>query len=164
MDEGDDTPPPDGDGGRDRGHGDACVECHEDGDRDDAPSRGRDECRDDPPPPGRGREVHVTATATAISQYVDADRGKVICFRCGQSGHLRYQCLSYKVRLCWHHQNGRCTDAACTFAHGESELRTPWKPRCVRVVKHDGELVCIGCNSTEHTFRRCPLHQNLLML
>ena len=117
-----------------------------------------------PPPAAAGREVHVVATSAAISQFVDSDRATIVCFRCGQVGHLRYQCLSFKVRLCWHHQNGRCDDAGCTYAHGEAELRTPWKPRCVRVVKHGGELVCIGCNSTEHTFRRCPLHQNLLLL
>ena len=116
-----------------------------------------------PPPAAAGREVHVVATSAAISQFVDSDRATIVC-RCGQVGHLRYQCLSAKVRLCWHHQNGRCDDAGCTYAHGEAELRTPWKPRCVRVVKHGGELVCIGCNSTEHTFRRCPLHQNLLLL
>ena len=46
----------------------------------------------------------------------------------------------------------------CSFAHGEHELRSPWISRCVRVVKHGSKLMCIGCNSTEHTFRRCPIH------
>lgn len=111
-----------------------------------------------------GVETHVRVTSHAISAFMESDRGSMTCFRCGQTGHARYQCLTYKVRLCWHYMNATCTDAQCTFAHGEAELRMPWKQRCVRVVKQDGELVCIGCNSTEHTFRRCPLHQDLLLL
>ena len=112
-----------------------------------------------------GRDVHVMTTSQNIGAFVDVDRATMICFRCGQTGHARHQCLSYKVRLCWHFQNeGGCRDPTCTFAHGEAELRTPWKPRCVRVIKHEGQLMCIGCNSTEHTFRKCPLHRDLLLL
>ena len=113
----------------------------------------------------RGREVHVVASSSDINVFVDVDRKGMVCFRCGEVGHLRFQCLSFKVRLCCHYQSdGGCTDRNCTFAHGVQELRTPWKPRCVRVIKQGGELVCIGCNSTEHTFRRCPLHQDLIHL
>lgn len=110
------------------------------------------------------REVHVTTDSQTINAFVDVDRPGQICFRCGQMGHVRGQCLSYKVRLCWNYEStGRCHVPRCTFAHGPQELRTPWKPRCVRVVKQSGRFVCIGCNSTEHTFRKCPLHQDLLM-
>ena len=112
----------------------------------------------------RGRDVHVTTTSSQISTFMEIDQHSLVCFRCGQSGHVRNQCLTYKVRLCWHHENGKCNDSNCTFAHGVAELRAPWKARCVRVVKQGGNLVCIGCNSTEHTFRRCPLHQDLLLL
>ena len=111
-----------------------------------------------------GVDVHVSVKTTAISEFLEQDRHGMMCFRCGERGHARYQCLSYKVRLCWHHTNGNCHDPNCTFAHGVEELRTPWLQRCVRVVKQGGDLVCIGCNSTEHTFRRCPLHQDLMML
>ena len=111
-----------------------------------------------------GRDVHVTTTARAITSFVDTDRSAQMCFRCGEVGHVRHQCLTYKVRLCWHFQNGECKDPNCAFAHGTSELRTPWKPRCVRVVKHAGRFVCIGCNSTMHTFRRCPHHGDLMHL
>jgi hypothetical protein len=110
------------------------------------------------------REVHVMTTASSITSYMDVDRSGMICFRCGQTGHARYQCLTFKVRMCWHHQQGRCNEPNCAFAHGANELRQPWKARCVRVIKHGGELVCIGCNSTEHTFRKCPLHQDLILL
>ena len=95
-------------------------------------------------------------TTQDISVFMGGDRSSMICFRCGQTGHVRYQCLQYKVRMCMHYMNGGCNDHACTFAHGPHELRTPWKIRCVRVVKKGGTLVCIGCNSTDHTFRRCP--------
>jgi hypothetical protein len=112
------------------------------------------------------RQVHVVATAQDISSFVDTQRTSLMCFRCGEVGHLRYQCLTYKVRLCWHYSSDRkCPDdTSCSFAHGEEELRTPWKARCVRVVKQGGKLVCIGCNSTEHTFRKCPHHQDLVFL
>lgn len=104
----------------------------------------------------RGRDVHVYTTAHAISAFMGGDRSTLVCFRCGQAGHVRFQCLQYKVRLCLHFEKGDCKDPNCTFAHGQSEMRTPWKARCVRVVKQSGKLVCIGCNSTEHTFRKCP--------
>ena len=116
------------------------------------------------PEVGNGREVHVTATMAQISQFVDSDQSSQICFRCGNTGHVRYQCLSYKVRLCWHYQHGTCHDRRCTFAHGIEELRTPWKARCVRVIKHGQRLITIGCNSPDHTFRRCPHNSNMLML
>ena len=115
-------------------------------------------------PLGPGREVHVTTTVQKISHYVDSDHSSQICFRCGQTGHVRFQCLSYKVRLCWHYQQGMCHDRKCSFAHGPEELRQPWKARCVRVIKHGGRLICIGCNSTEHTFRKCPHNQNIVLL
>ena len=108
-------------------------------------------------------EVHVTVQAAVIASFMDTDKGKVVCFRCGENGHARYQCLSYKIRLCSRYEEkGGCPDPDCSFAHGKEELRTPWKQRCVRVIKQEGRLVCIGCNSTEHTFRKCPLHQDYL--
>ena len=105
---------------------------------------------------GHGRDVHVHTTGQAIGAFMGGDRSTLMCFRCGQTGHVRFQCLQYKVRMCYNHERGECNDRYCTFAHGEDEIRTPWKPRCVRVVKQSGKLVCIGCNSTEHTFRKCP--------
>ena len=115
--------------------------------------------------PRTGSDVHVTIASTAISSFMDVDRSRLICFRCGEVGHVRYQCLTFRVRLCTRYQQGQCVDATtCMFAHGPEQLRTPWKARCVRVVKHAGQLVCIGCNSSEHTFRKCPLHQDILLV
>lgn len=111
-----------------------------------------------------GRDVHVTVTTSEVSAFVETNRTRPICFRCGEPGHVRHQCLTYKVQLCWHHRNGECYNSPCPYAHGVEELRRPWMPRCVRVVKHNGQFVCIGCNSNEHTFRKCPLHQDLLLL
>lgn len=110
------------------------------------------------------REVHVLTTSKTITAFIDVDRSRIMCFRCGETGHMRCQCLTFKVRLCWHHNEGTCTDPHCSFAHGIQELRTPWKQRCVRVVKQGGKLICIGCNSSEHTFKRCPLYQNILLI
>lgn len=110
------------------------------------------------------RDVHVITHAKAISAFVDTDRSNLVCFRCGQRGHVRFQCLTFKVKRCILFDKGICKDCNCPFAHGEEELRTPWMSRCVRVVKNGGKLLCIGCNSKEHTFRRCPLHSDLMFL
>jgi hypothetical protein len=32
----------------------------------------------------------------------------------------------------------------------------------VRVVRQSGRYVCIGCNSLDHTFKRCPHSQDLI--
>ena len=108
----------------------------------------------------RGEEIHVSTSMQSISAFMGGEKCNMICFRCGQQGHVRFQCLQYKVKLCNKYAAGCCTDDNCGFAHGEGELREPWKTRCVRVVKQGSNFVCIGCNSTEHTFRRCP-HQKL---
>ena len=108
------------------------------------------------------QEVHRVVDSRAIHAFVHQDRPKLICFRCGEPGHVRAQCLVYKVRECRHFLQGRCHDPHCPYAHGPEEVRTPWKVRCVRVVKQQGQLVCIGCNSSYHTFRNCPLHQDLI--
>lgn len=110
------------------------------------------------------REVHVVAKASNINAFVEMDRSNLICFRCGQVGHVRSQCLTFKVRPCFLFENGACPDPYCTFAHGAEELRTPWKVRCVRVIKSGDKFMCIGCGSSEHTFRRCPLHSDLIFL
>jgi hypothetical protein len=111
------------------------------------------------------KEIHATVLARDVLSFVEADRSKSICFRCGQAGHFRYNCMTWKVKPCVHFQkNGECSERFCSFAHGEKELRTPWVTRCVRVVKEGGVLFCIGCNSTEHTFRKCPLHQNSVLV
>lgn len=111
-----------------------------------------------------GQEVHVTVAVEDITAFMAPHHKTRVCFRCGEEGHLRAQCLTYKVRLCWYPTRAECPDVRCTFAHGIADLRTPWKTRCVRVVKQGGELVCIGCQSSEHTFRKCPLHKDMLFL
>lgn len=111
-----------------------------------------------------GGDVHVSVNSQQISSFMDVDRSNLICFRCGETGHVRFQCLTFRVRMCSRFLNGGCSDRNCTYAHGEKQLRTPWKARCIRVIKQDGQLICIGCNSMEHTFRRCPLHQNVLIV
>lgn len=110
------------------------------------------------------KEVHVSARASAINSFSEVDRSNLMCFRCGQTGHVRSQCLTYKVRPCNMYENGKCTDVHCSFAHGAKELREPWRARCIRVIKQGDRLVCIGCNSETHTFRKCPLHADLLFM
>ena len=110
------------------------------------------------------REIHVYVYSKSISDFMEKNQSNdIICFRCGQVGHMRNNCLTFKVRTCIKFENGECDSTNCSFAHGEEELRSPWEARCVRVVKQDGKFICIGCNSLSHTFRRCPLYDNNIM-
>ena len=109
-----------------------------------------------------GRDVHVSISVQDLTHFVGLCKKTMVCYRCGEEGHARYQCLTYKVRLCWHFANGQCVARNCPFAHGDHELRFPWKPRCVRVVKTNGGTVSVGCGSTEHTYHECP-YRNLLL-
>jgi hypothetical protein len=114
------------------------------------------------------RDIHVTVESKHIANFMELDKSRHICFRCGEVGHVRSQCMHFKIRLCWHFANGRCTapsDKHCPFAHGEEDLRFPWRLRCIRVVRQEGgDFVCVGCNSTTHTFRKCPHSKTLLLL
>ena len=112
-----------------------------------------------------GRDVHIISYSSEISSFMNSRRNDIVCYRCGQLGHLRFQCMRYKVRLCHHYlKNKQCNVVNCAFAHGEDELREPWQVRCVRVVKQHGKLLCIGCNSSSHTFRRCPSNQQWMVI
>ena len=115
--------------------------------------------RDEVPSPAN--EVHVSISIHDLTHFVTSRKKPMVCYRCGEEGHARYQCLTYKVRLCWHYTNGQCVARNCPFAHGEHELRYPWKPRCVRVVKTSGGVISIGCGSTEHTYHECPHRDKL---
>ena len=113
-----------------------------------------------------GKVLHITVSASSIKNLTSLNnnsniqRDLITCFRCGEQGHWKSECMLYKTRLCWHNKLGRCTDNDCPFAHFEKELRTPWKPKCVRVIKKDGNLTTLGCGSFNHTFRQCPFNSS----
>jgi hypothetical protein len=106
-----------------------------------------------------GLEVHTLPLA--FEPCAEVDRSGMVCFRCGEYGHVRYQCMTHKVRMC---KIPVCNVPNCRFAHSEAELRTPWEQKCVRVVKQNGTFVTVGCHSRTHTFRRCPVHKDLLIV
>lgn len=83
-------------------------------------------------------------------------RADTVCFRCGELGHWKNECLHWRTRMCWHHRNGYCERDDCPFSHSLTELRTPWKLRCVRIVKTDAGMRNVGCSSMMHTYRNCP--------
>lgn len=86
-----------------------------------------------------------------------ADSRRITCFRCGETGHYRGECRSYKVHMCSRFEMGKCAAGSqCTFAHSVGELRKPWMPKCVRVVKTTGWVDVLGCGEYGHTFRNCP--------
>ena len=106
-----------------------------------------------------GKEVHISVSANSIKSFFNQNniqREAITCFRCAQQGHWKSECMLYKTRMCWHKRLGKCNEADCPFAHSEAELRTPWKAKCVRVIKKDGKLLKLGCGSSLHTFRQCP--------
>ena len=106
------------------------------------------------------KEVHITVTNNDIKKFLQKGHSEPTCFRCGEYGHMKSQCHYYKVRLCIHFERGICNKRDCSFAHGEKELRDPWGVRCVKFVKDGDTTYCMGCNSTQHTFRKCPIHRN----
>lgn len=85
-------------------------------------------------------------------------RSDITCFRCGERGHKKQECRTWKTKPC---RNQSCALAVnCPFAHSDDELRTPWVARCIRVIREGGQLRRIGCGCIGHTFRECPIYCN----
>lgn len=83
-------------------------------------------------------------------------RPVITCFRCGDQGHFKSECMQWKTRICMHFKENMCKESSfCSFAHGEDEIRYPWISKCIRVIKKDGKIVKLGCGKTGHTFRSC---------
>ena len=105
-----------------------------------------------------GKLICISTHAEFIRSFMSnmpTSREMITCFRCGENGHYRSECFNYKTRFCWHFANDICKDPNCSFAHSEEELRTPWLPRCIRIVKRDGILITLGCRGF-HTYKYCP--------
>ena len=86
-----------------------------------------------------------------------AYRADITCFRCGEYGHRKVDCLHWRTRLCWHSVNASCSKANCPLAHSREQLRAPWVVRCVRIVRNGDGYSDVGCGSFDHSFRSCPL-------
>jgi len=107
----------------------------------------------------RGVDVDRSVLATDVHLFSASpltDRASLMCYRCGELGHVKSECMSWRIRQCVHFDKGYCTRVECPFAHGACLLRTPWALKCVRIVKVDHGFVDLGCGSSSHSFRHCP--------
>ena len=101
----------------------------------------------------------VVPNGVTVNVSYESSRSQkwITCFRCGEYGHYRGECYTFKTQLCKDFKAGVCanSDEACLFAHGARDLRQPWLPKCVRVVKEGGRVDVLGCGQM-HMFRACP--------
>lgn len=99
--------------------------------------------------------VVFSVYSSSISEHDDTiSRSEITCFRCGERGHKKQECRTWKTKMC---RNESCSRSIhCPFAHTAVELRTPWIARCIRVVREAGVLKTIGCGEIGHTYRDCP--------
>ena len=105
-----------------------------------------------------GMHVDRTVSASDVRAFssLQSDRSDITCFRCGENGHRKNECMQWKTRLCWHFMHARCWKENCPFAHGQDELRAPWHLKCIRIIKVGNAFHDIGCGSLTHSFRNCP--------
>ena len=101
------------------------------------------------------RHLVFAITSDSLHETISSfPRMEITCFRCGERGHKKGECRTYRTKMCRHPKD--CKDPNCSFAHSAAQLRTPWVARCIRVIRVDGQLRRIGCGETGHTFRECP--------
>lgn len=70
-----------------------------------------------------GRHLLVKVECTRENSFVD--RNRITCYECGELGHRKSECRTWKTKLC----KPQCCPSLstnCAFAHGEDELREPW--------------------------------------
>lgn len=108
----------------------------------------------------RPTQLHFTVLTKELNAYamhVVTDRRTLLCYRCAEYGHRKAECMTWKTKLCWH-AHAHAPTGECPFAHGEADLRCPWRVKCVRIFQcaQRGRVYVAGCKSSEHTYRDCP--------
>ena len=107
------------------------------------------------------KSLDVTVRVNPVSHCMGS-RENLTCFRCGGAHHFKSECNTWRTRICSRWKSGVCMDPFCAFAHGEKELRTPWRPVCIQVVRMEtGKIAMHGCGKQGHTYFHCPERQCL---
>ena len=85
-----------------------------------------------------------------------------LCLRCGGLWHTRETCKKFKVQFCRYQMVGdgecmfRFQSQMCPYAHDVSEIRNPYLPVCVRIIRtKKGEIFDLGCGTVGATFGQC---------
>lgn len=73
----------------------------------------------------KGVTVYAVVNVQEMKQISVHDRQAVYCYRCGELGHRKSECMHWKTRICSHYRDGTCIRDVCPFAHGVKELRCP---------------------------------------
>lgn len=107
-------------------------------------------------PPTRLHFSVWTKELNAYAMHVVTSRNNLLCYRCAEYGHRKAECMTWKTKLCWHAYDHMPT-SECPFAHGEADVRCPWRVKCVRIFQCGARgLHVTGCESMQHTYRNCP--------
>ena len=79
------------------------------------------------------------------------------CNKCAQTGHSMRMCFTFKTQKCKYFERGVCSrqSDACSYAHGDSEVRPSCDTWCTRIVYENGQRSIEGCGNPGHLFGQC---------
>ena len=94
-------------------------------------------------------ERHLIFSITSDSLHKPtSNRANVTCFRCGQIGHKKGECRTWRTKMC--NRGKQCPNPSkCPFAHSAAELRMQWTPRYCNMSNNTWSHHCRACDTEE---------------